>query len=145
MKRLGLTLSVLFLTLLLTAESFAIGPKFLPNARITKDVVENCYLEGIYSDNDGVRASAAMFLGYMKSNKAVLPLIKMMRDEKSEESRIIAALALIRIGDAQGVYMVGRTSLFNTSGRVQRIAEKFYNAFTYGTIEDVPQYPLYSN
>ena len=86
-----------------------------------------------------------MFLGYLKSDKAVIPLMKMMRDENSEESRIIAALALIRIGDEQGVYMVGRTALYNSSDRVKRIAEKFYNQFTYGKIEETPLYPIYSN
>ena len=145
MKRLGLTLFTLFLALLFTAEIFATGPKFVVNPRITRDVIEKCYLDGINSDNAGVRTSAAIYLGYMKSEKAVLPLMKMMRDEKSEESRILAALALIRIGDAQGVYMVGRTAQFNTSSRVQKIADKFYNAFTFGKIEDAPQYPVYTN
>lgn len=145
MKRLGLTLFTIFLTLLFTAEIFATGPTFRVNPRITKDVIEKCYLEGISSDNEGVRASAALFLGYMKSEKAVIPLMKMMRDEKTEESRIIAALSLVRIGDEQGVYMVGRTALFNTSPRVQKIADKFYNAFTYGKIEETPLYPVYSN
>ncbi len=145
MKRLGLTLFTLLIALFITAETFATGPTFLVNPRITKDVIEKCYLEGIVSDNEGVRSSAALFLGYMKSEKAVLPLMKMMRDEKSEESRIIAALALIKIGDPQGVYMVGRTAHFNTSTRVQKIADKFYNAFTFGKIEDTPQYPVYSN
>jgi hypothetical protein len=145
MKRIGLSLLTLFLALLFTAETFANGPLFPMVKHATKDVIEKCYLDGITSDNEGVRASAAMYLGYMKSEKAVLPLMKMLRDEKTEESRIVAALALIRIGDAQGVYMVGRTAQFNTSLRVQRVADKFYNAFTNGKIEEVPQYPLYSN
>lgn len=145
MKRLRSTLLVTLLALLFTAETFAIGPKFFTSPRITKDVIEKCYLDGVASDNEGIRASAAMFLGYLKSDKAVIPLMKMMRDENSEESRIIAALALIRIGDAQGVYMVGRTALYNSSDRVKRIAEKFYNQFTYGKIEETPLYPIYSN
>ncbi len=144
MRRLGLTLFVLF-ALLLTAETFAIGPKFFNSPRVTKDVIEKCYLDGIASDNEGVRASAATYLGFLKSEKAVLPLMKMMRDEKCEESRIIAALSLIRIGDEQGVYMVGRTALYNSSDRVKRVAEKFYNQFTYGKIEETPLYPIYSN
>ena len=145
MKRLGLTLIVTFIALLFTAETFAAGPTFLLSPKITKDVIQKCYLDGVVSDNEGVRASAAMYLGYLKCDKAVLPLMKMMRDEKSEESRIIAALALIRIGNAQGVYMVGRTSLFNSSDRVKRVAEKFYNQFTYGKIDETPQFPVYSN
>lgn len=145
MKRAGLALFITLFALLFTAETFAIGPKFFTSPRITKDVIEKCYLEGVTSDNEGVRASAATFLGYLKSEKAVLPLMKMLRDEKSEDSRIIAALSLIRIGDAQGVYMVGRTALFNSSDRVKRIAEKFYNQFTYGKIDETPLYPIYTN
>jgi len=145
MRRLGLALSVLLITLLFTAETFAIGPVFFTSPRVTKDFIEKCYLNGINSDNEGVRKSAAIFLGYMKSKQAVLPLMKMMRDEQNDESRILAALALIRIGDSQGVYMVGRTALFNSSDRVKRVAEKFYNQFTYGKIEETPLYPIYSN
>lgn len=145
MRRSGITLFVVFLALLFTAETFAIGPKYFTSPRVTKDVIEKCYLDGITSDNEGVRASAATFLGYLKSDKAVLPLMKMMRDEKNEDSRILAALALIRIGDSQGVYMVGRTALYNSSDRVKRIAEKFYNQFTYGTVEETPLFPIYSN
>jgi hypothetical protein len=145
MRRLGPVLFVTLFTLLLTAETFAIGPTYFASPRITKDVIEKCYLEGINSDNEGVRVSAATFLGYLKSEKAVLPLIKMMRDSDNDEARIIAALSLIRIGEEQGVYMVGRTALFNSSDRIKKIAEKFYNQFTYGKVDEAPLYPVYSN
>lgn len=145
MKQFGLATFVTLFALLFTAETFAIGPKFFSSPRITKEVIEKCYLEGLTSDNEGVQTSAAVFLGYLKSEKAVLPLMKLMRDGNSDEARIIAALSLVRIGKEQGVYMVGRTSLFNSSDRVRKIAEKFYNQFMYGKIDEAPLYPVYSN
>lgn len=42
----------------------------------------------------------------MKSEKAVFPLMKLLRERKTLEERIIAALSLVKIGNTQGVYLV---------------------------------------
>jgi len=145
MKRSFLLPLFLLFTLLLSAETFAMGPIHLIDTRYSKEFIENCYLEGLKSDNEGIRTSAALQLGYLKSTKAVIPLMKMMRDEQSDATRIIAALSLIRIGDTQGAYMVGRTALYNTSEKVRFFAEKFYYAYTHNFIDDVPYYEVYTN
>ena len=115
-------------TLLFTSASFAEGNKNETQAN-TYETIELNRLIGLSSDNYGLKVSCAFNLGEMKSKKAVLPLLAMLRDGKTDEERIIAALSLMKIGDAQGVYMVSRAAKFNDSGRVRYICEKFYNGY----------------
>ena len=120
--------TVLAATILFTSFAFAEENKSLTKAN-TFDTIELNRLIGLASDNDGLKVSCAFNLGEMKSQKAVIPLIAMLREGKTDEERIIAALSLIKIGDKQGVYMVSRAAKFNDSGRVRYICEKFYNGY----------------
>lgn len=119
---------VLVTTFLFSAASFAEGNKNVTQVN-TYQTIEQNRLIGLASDNYGLKVSCAFNLGEMKSQKAVLPLLAMLRDGKTDEERIIAALSLMKIGDAQGVYMVSRAAKFNDSGRVRYICEKFYNGY----------------
>ncbi|MBA4407297.1 hypothetical protein C0389_08490 [bacterium] len=119
---------VLATTFLFASVSFAEGNKTVTQAN-TFETIELNRLIGLASDNDGLKVSCAFNLGEMKSQKAVIPLIAMLRDGKTDEGRIIAALSLMKIGDTQGVYMVSRAAKFNDSGRVRYICEKFYNGY----------------
>ena len=86
-------------------------------------------LIAIQSDNEGLRESATYLLGEFKCEKAVLPLMSILRGSESESSRIVAALALCRIGDSRGVYAVKRAALFDDSPEVQNRCAWFYNAY----------------
>jgi hypothetical protein len=86
-------------------------------------------LIGLKSDNQGLRESSAYMLGELGSTKAVIPLMAMLRDDASESSRIVAALALTRIGDARGVYAVKRAASFDESREVQKKCAFFVNAY----------------
>ena len=119
---------VLLTTVLFSSALFAGENKNTPAAN-TFEAIELNRLTGLASDNEGLKVSCAFNLGEMKSTKAVIPLIAMLRDGKSDEERIIAALSLMKIGDAQGVYMVSRAAKFNDNGRVRYICEKFYNGY----------------
>ncbi len=119
---------VLVTTFLFGSASFAERNKNLTQAN-TYEAIELNRLIGLASDNDGLKVSCAFNLGEMKSEKAVIPLIALLRDGKTDEERIIAALSLMKIGDIQGVYMVSRAAKFNDSGRVRYICEKFYNGY----------------
>ncbi len=102
--------------------------KTVPKAN-TYEAVEMNRLIGLASDNDGLRISCAFNLGEMKSKKAVFKLMQMVREGKSEEERIIAALSLIKIGDPQGVYFVKQSAKFNNCERTRKMCEKFYNGY----------------
>ena len=93
------------------------------------EMAEVNLLIGIQSDNLGLRESAAYMLGELQSGKAVIPLMKMLRDDQRESTRIVAALALCRIGDARGVYAVKRATRFDESNLVQQRCAWFYQQY----------------
>lgn len=124
----------LFTSLFLLSFLFLTTASYSQYATIAKDhpkyaEVEKNLIQGIYSSNEGLRFSCAYFLGEMKSENAVMPLVRMMREEDCCGARILAALSLIKIGDPQGIYMVKRTAEFNTEERVRKMSEKFYFAY----------------
>jgi len=86
-------------------------------------------LLNLKSENQGVREGSAYLLGELRSDRAVLPLMAMLRNGESESSRIVAALALTRIGDARGVFAVKRAAIFDDSEQVQQKCAFFVNAY----------------
>ena len=71
-------------------------------------------------------------LGEMGSTKAVVPLMRMLRDSDTESERIVAALALCRIGDGRGVYAVQRAVQFDESKNVQALCAWFHEQYAEG-------------
>jgi len=90
---------------------------------------EQTLLNGIQEDNLGVKEASAYMLGELKSTKAVIPLMKMLRDGEQESTRCIAALALCRIGDARGLYAVKQAAHFDESKCVSQRCAWFYNSY----------------
>ena len=90
---------------------------------------EENLLFGLRSDNQGVREGSAYMLGELRSQTAVIPLMAMLRNDDKESSRIVAALALTRIGDARGVYAVKRATTFDASEQVQKKCAFFVNEY----------------
>ena len=86
-------------------------------------------LIALESANTGLKETAAFILGELKCTKAVIPLMRILHDAKDESSRIVAALALSRIGDSRGVYAVRRAVEFDSSPRVQKTCAWFYNEY----------------
>lgn len=67
------------------------------------------YLSALHSSNESLRINSAYMLGEIRSKKAVIPLMDMFRQEKDDGAKLVAALSLIKIGDARGVFLVKRT------------------------------------
>ncbi len=112
----------------LTSTAQGINPSD-PVVKAKYSTIEANLLVGLNSDNDGLKISCAYYLGEIKSQNSVLPLMKILRDDRCYGARIIAALSLIKIGDSQGVYMVKRTAKFNSEEGVRKMSEKFYLAY----------------
>ncbi len=93
-----------------------------------KKLAEQNLLLGLASDNLGLRESCAFMLGEIGSTKAVIPLMAMLH-HGVESSRVVAALALTRIGEPRGVYAVKQAAKFDTSDRVQKLAAWYYNQY----------------
>ena len=103
-------------------------------AEINKvDKVKDCAIEslimGVNSDNFGLRTSAAYMLGELKCEKGVIPLMRMLKSEEREDARIVAALALLKIGNAKGIFAIKQAIKFDDSERVRRLCANFYHAF----------------
>lgn len=88
------------------------------------------YLVGLKSDNDGLRYSCAFLLGEYKIKKAVIPLMAMLHNEKTEEGRIMAALSLVKIGTGKSIFAVKQASIFDNSERVRNLCSVFYNHYS---------------
>jgi hypothetical protein len=102
---------------------------------------------GIQSDNQGLRESAAFVLGEIKCTEAVIPLMRMLHEERSESARIAAALALSLIGDPRGVYAVRRAVTYDESKRVRLLSAYFYNEYvhpqTFAFVPSEPTVPVH--
>jgi HEAT repeat protein len=86
-------------------------------------------LVGLNSDNYGLRTSCAFMLGELKASQAVIPLMKMLHSEKSDDARIVAALSLYKIGNPIGIFAVKQAGRFDDSERVRKMCSNFYVNF----------------
>lgn len=116
----------IFVVLISFSSVFAANTKF---TKAKNELIEKNLLVGINSENFGLKTSSAYFLGENKSSKAVIPLLKMLHNEESEEARILAALSLVKIGNPVGVYAVKMAAKFDNSEKVRKMCVKFYNDF----------------
>lgn len=110
MKRTELVALILVLAVSLTTTAFAGADKKDYKPAFQMEKVEANLIAGVRSDNFGLRTSAAMMLGDLKSERAVLALMSMLRNETDERGRIVAALALTKIGHPVGIYAVKQTA-----------------------------------
>ena len=83
-------------------------------------------MNGLQSNNIGLKTSCAYLLGELKVEEAIIPLMKTLRCCKCEEVRIAAALALYKIGTPLSIHAVKQAGIFDESERVNRMASKFY-------------------
>ena len=124
--------AILLLLLFFVFVSYGAAAEPVKEKRtINRDLAIQNLLIGLDSDNTGLTSSSAFYLGELSSTEAVIPLMKMLRSSEQEELRISAALALLKIGDARGIYAIKRAIVFDESKRVSNMCEKFYNAYLF--------------
>ena len=93
-----------------------------------EDIIDNL-LAGLESNNLGLKASCAYYLGERKSSEAVIPLMALLKSDKEDEARIMAAHSLFKIGDGRGIYAIKQRAKFETNEQVKRMCEIFYNMY----------------
>lgn len=89
-------------------------------------LIEDNYLRGIKSDNVGLQTSCAYFLGEMKSERAVIPLLSLVSNGKTEEARIIAGISLYKVHSHRGMYRLKYLSVHDNSSLARNVFEKIY-------------------
>jgi hypothetical protein len=127
MKNLIGILAALFLTAFLLNFTYAAGnPK--EKTEISRNTIESLLI-GLQSENLGLKTGCAYMLGEFNLNEAIIPLMKILREDKSEEARIAAALALYKINTPMSIYAVKQSIRFDDNERVSRLCSNFYNEY----------------
>lgn len=102
-------------------------------------VVEENLIEGLKNDNLGLRTNSAYWLGEMKSQNAVIPLMHIFRSDDDQRAKLMAALSLVKIEDSRGIFLVKRVGEFTEDERMKRICERLYTGYlnnqVKGTVE----------
>jgi hypothetical protein len=93
------------------------------------EISEANYLEGLSSGNHGLEVSCAYFLGEMKSQKAVIPLMKMFREAKKDREKLVAGWSLLKIGDPRGTFLVKRAIELGESKQISPILFYLYEHY----------------
>jgi len=102
---------------------------FAGDGKSESDVKESTIaslLEGLTSDNLGLKSSCAYVIGELKVTEAIIPLMRILHNDENEEMRISAALALYKIGTPISIHAVKQAGRFDESERVNKLAQKFY-------------------
>jgi len=124
MKNLTTTVTVLILVITLFTTAFA-GDNSTKKYEYTQNTISSL-IEGLKSDNTGLKTSCAYLLGELNVTEGIIPLMRLLRNDESEEVRICAALALYKIGTPISIFAVKQAIRFDESKRVSKLAAKFY-------------------
>ena len=131
MKKSSVLLAAL-LALVLVLPVFAQESVLPPKAN--KALIEDNLFLGLADNNLGLQRSAALMLGKIKSERAVIPLMAVLHNTSDDNVRVAAAWALCKIGDARGVYAVKSAVKFDESTKVQAVCAWYYdNLVKHGT------------
>ncbi|MDO8548616.1 MAG: HEAT repeat domain-containing protein [Ignavibacteria bacterium] len=112
-------LIILFSTIVSAAESPGVK-------RNTSDNTIQSLMLGLNSDNFGLKTGSAYMLGELKVTDAVIPLMRMMRNDESEQARIVAALALYKLGTPMSIHALFQAARFDDNKRVRKMCSGFY-------------------
>ena len=126
MKHFTKFLALTVLLVVLSSTAFAADDK--SEADVKKSTIASL-MEGLTSDNLGLKSSCAYMLGKLKVTDAIIPLMRILHNDVNEELRISAALALYKIGTPISIYAVKQAGRFDESKRVNKLAQNFYTEY----------------
>ena len=119
-------LALTVLLLVLSSTAFAGDDK--SEADVKESTIASL-MEGLTSDNLGLKSSCAYMLGELKVTEAIIPLMRILHNDVNEELRISAALALYKIGTPMSIHAVKQAGKFDESARVNKLAQNFYTEY----------------
>jgi hypothetical protein len=128
MRLLNNGLTALMILIVFTAISFPANQELSGSAGKNAKK-EAGYLSALHSNNESLRINSAYMLGELRSKKAIIPLMDMFRQEKDEGARLVAALSLMKIGDARGIFLVKRSIELNENEGITIILQHLFNDF----------------
>jgi HEAT repeat protein len=124
----AITVKILLLTAFLLMPAAGISAQDVKkhDLKLKPNAIANL-VEGINSQNEGVRRSAVYLAGKYEIRETVDALITLLKKEKNPSIRILIALALYKIGNEKGVDAIYNYASFENDPRVKRI----YDAIVY--------------
>ena len=126
-RSLVLTAILAALVLSMSTTSFA---QTVPIKELTnnKHALENL-LNGIKSDNQGVKRSSIYYAGKYRIAETENALIDQLKKEKDPSTRILIALVLYEMGSNEGLMEVKNLSETDNDLHVRRMATQIYNEY----------------
>ena len=132
-------LSFLAITLVLTSiNAFAGVKKKKVEKTINAEAIVQNLKVGLTSDNFGLKVSSAYVLGQLvccdvitsdDASDAIIPLLKILKDENSDEARIVAALALYHLNSDRGAMVYGFAAKNDDSERFCKFCDILYHEY----------------
>ena len=120
-------LSILFVATIgeLTAQTNSISIKDVTNDKYALDNL----LDGINSENDGVKRSSIYFAGHYRIAEAEEALIEQLKKELNPSNRILIALVLYELVSEDGLLEVKKLASNDDNQKVRRMSTHIYNEF----------------
>ena len=99
-----------------------------------KDITNNEYalvnlLDGIMSENEGVKRSSIYLVGKYRIAEAEQVLIEQLEMEENPSNRILIALVLYEIGSENGLLEVKKLISNDDNHKVRRMSTHIYNEY----------------
>jgi hypothetical protein len=122
------TLTITIVTMMVAVSAFATPPKTTQYSKVNWSLAEKNYIAALCSGNIGLRNSAANFIAEYRLTGAVKPLIERLREDKVEQVRMSSALALVQLGDNEGIAAVKEAAIYDGSEKVAKFCEQLLNS-----------------
>ena len=127
---------IITLFALLVVQSLSAQTPELPVEK--KSAIVDNLTVGIESPNTGLHTSAALVMytlineSYLESedaSKAMIPLLKLLREGKTDEERIAAAVALYQLENSIAIYSLRGIAVFDDNEKVATVCKNLYYSY----------------
>ena len=92
---------------------------------------------GMRSDNEGLRKSSIYIAGFYNIQELVAPLIQILIGESDINIKVLAALALYKIGDSSGIKAISELQVQKELNTVNRIGKTILEKLVINSANDV--------
>lgn len=123
-----LVISLLSLLFITTMGQTIAQPNTIKDISNYKYALVNL-LDGISSENDGVKRSSIYFVGKYRIAEAEQVLIEQLKREQDPGNRILIALVLYELGSKDGLFEVKNLATNDGNQKVRRMSTHIYNEF----------------
>jgi HEAT repeat protein len=118
----------LSLVILATVGELAAQPNSIKNITDNEYALKNL-LEGINSENNGVKRSSIYFAGKYKIAEAEETLIAQLKREQDPDNKILIALVLYKLQSKEGLMAVKNMAVKDDDQEVRRMSTHIYNEY----------------